>query len=57
MYLGDNLLSHGVKDAVREFKRQPIDAAIFLKEVDNPKQFGVAKLDSKGQYSKVDRET
>lgn len=53
MYLGDNLLSHGVKDAVREFKKQPIDAAIFLKEVDNPKQFGVAKLDSKGNIVKL----
>ena len=53
MYLGDNLLSHGVKDAVREFKRQPIDAAIFLKEVDNPKQFGVAKLDRKGNIVKL----
>jgi len=57
MYLGDNLLSHGVKDAVREFKRQSalggIDAAIFLKEVDNPKQFGVAKLDKKGNILKL----
>lgn len=53
MYLGDNLLSHGVKDTVREFKRQPIDAAIFLKEVDNPKQFGVAKLDRKGNIVKL----
>jgi len=48
MYLGYNLLSHGVKDAIREFKTQSPDALIFLKEVDNPAQFGVARLDRKG---------
>jgi len=53
MYLGDNLLSHGIKDAVRGFKRQSIDAAIFLKEVNNPKQFGVAKLGKNGSVVKL----
>lgn len=48
MYLGDNLLSHGVKDAIKKFKRESHQALIFLKEVDNPKQFGVARLDAKG---------
>ncbi|MCL4475864.1 MAG: glucose-1-phosphate thymidylyltransferase [Nitrospirae bacterium] len=48
MYLGDNLLSHGVKDALRKFRRESPQALIFLKEVDSPKQFGVAKLDRKG---------
>jgi glucose-1-phosphate thymidylyltransferase len=48
MYLGDNLLSHGVKDALKKFRRESPQALIFLKEVDDPKQFGVAKLDRKG---------
>lgn len=48
MYLGDNLLSHGVKDALKKFRRESPQALIFLKEVDNPRQFGVAKLDRKG---------
>jgi glucose-1-phosphate thymidylyltransferase len=48
MYLGDNLMSHGVKDALAKFRRESPQALIFLKEVDNPKQFGVAKLDRKG---------
>jgi len=48
MYLGDNLLSHGVKDALRKFRKESPQALIFLKEVDSPKQFGVAKLDRKG---------
>lgn len=53
MYLGDNLLSHGVKDAVKKFRKESPQALIFLKEVDNPKQFGVAKLDSKGNILKL----
>jgi len=53
MYLGDNLLSHGVKDSIKKFRRESPQALIFLKEVDNPKQFGVAKLDSRGNIVKL----
>lgn len=53
MYLGDNLLHHGVKDAIREFKRQKPHALIFLKEVNDPRQFGVAKLDKNGHILKL----
>jgi glucose-1-phosphate thymidylyltransferase len=48
MYLGDNLLSHGVKRAIKKFRAEGPKALIFLKEVDDPRQFGVAKLDRKG---------
>ncbi len=48
MYLGDNLLSHGVKRAIKKFRAEGPQALIFLKEVDDPRQFGVAKLDRKG---------
>lgn len=53
MYLGDNLLSRGVKDSVKKFKLERPDALIFLKEVDNPKQFGVAQLDKKKKVIKL----
>ncbi len=53
MYLGDNLLSRGVKDAIKKFRSESPAALIFLKEVTNPKQFGVAKLDSKGNILKL----
>ncbi len=53
MYLGDNLLSHGVKDSIKKFRRESPQALIFLKEVDNPKQFGVAKLDGRGNIVKL----
>jgi glucose-1-phosphate thymidylyltransferase len=53
MYLGDNLLSHGVRDSIRKFRKESPQALIFLKEVDNPKQFGVAKLDGKGNIVRL----
>lgn len=53
MYLGDNLLSCGVRDAIKKFRSESPAALIFLKEVTNPKQFGVAKLDSKGNILKL----
>lgn len=53
MYLGDNLLHHGVKDAIKEFKRQKPHALIFLKEVNDPRHFGVAKLGRNGHILKL----
>jgi glucose-1-phosphate thymidylyltransferase len=53
MYLGDNLLSHGVKDSITKFRKESPHAMIFLKEVENPKQFGVAKLDRKGNILRL----
>ncbi len=48
MYLGDNLLGSGIKEAVNRFLSLNIDGMIFLKEVSDPRAFGVAKLDEKG---------
>lgn len=53
MYLGDNLLSHGVRDSIKKFRKESPQALIFLKEVDNPKQFGVAKLDRGGNIVRL----
>ncbi len=43
MYLGDNLLGQGIADLVRSFAEARADAAILLKEVENPQAFGVAQ--------------
>ncbi|KJR40328.1 glucose-1-phosphate thymidyltransferase [Candidatus Magnetoovum chiemensis] len=48
MYLGDNLLSSGVKESVNGFIESGACALIFLKQVDDPKRFGVAKMDELG---------
>jgi len=43
--LGDNFVQGSIKGAVDDFEKQPEGAKIFLKEVPNPKDFGVAELD------------
>jgi len=53
MYLGDNLLAQGIKEFMEEFHSTNPDALIFLKEVDNPRAFGVAVLNKKGQITKL----
>jgi glucose-1-phosphate thymidylyltransferase len=44
MYLGDNLLSGGIRNFVDEFSRGKFDAQILLTRVKNPGDFGVAEL-------------
>jgi glucose-1-phosphate thymidylyltransferase len=45
--LGDNILEEGIVDAVRIFKKQKEGAFIFLKEVPNPSEYGVAEIKGK----------
>lgn len=43
--LGDNILEDNIADAVKDFEKQAKGAKIFIKEVKNPKSFGVAEID------------
>ena len=49
VYLGDNLLQEGISGFLKEFVGGDYDAYILLKEVDDPRRFGVAELDSSGK--------
>ena len=49
MFLGDNLIHGGVKSFVQEFNEHSPDALVLLKEVSDPRLFGVAELNEKGE--------
>jgi glucose-1-phosphate thymidylyltransferase len=53
MYLGDNLIGTGINKFIDEFKRNMPEALILLKEVDNPKQFGVADVSPEGKVLRL----
>jgi glucose-1-phosphate thymidylyltransferase len=51
MYLGDNFIVGGVASLVDEFTSAQPDAQIMLTRVSDPRQFGVAELDSTGEVT------
>jgi glucose-1-phosphate thymidylyltransferase len=53
MYLGDNLIGRDIRKFVEDFSKKKSDALILLKEVDNPKQFGVAEVSGKGNIIRL----
>ncbi len=53
MYLGDNLLGDNIENFIKKFEREDLDALILLKKVEDPRMFGVAVLDKKGNVIKL----
>jgi glucose-1-phosphate thymidylyltransferase len=53
MYLGDNLIGHGIRRLVETFTQVVPDALILLKQVTDPRKFGVAELDGEGKIRRL----
>ncbi|MBM3471591.1 MAG: glucose-1-phosphate thymidylyltransferase [Armatimonadetes bacterium] len=53
MYLGDNLIGQGIRDFTRSLAETGADAAILLKEVADPRLFGVAEVDGAGRVLRL----
>lgn len=51
--LGDNIVFDTPIDAVKTFMRQKKGAYVFLKEVEQPKHFGIAKFDKNGNILSI----
>ncbi len=49
MYLGDNLIGEGIARFIEGFQSSESDAVILLKEVEDPRMFGVAEVDEEGR--------
>jgi glucose-1-phosphate thymidylyltransferase len=53
MYLGDNILEDGVTELVRQFDEARPNCQVMLHEVADPRQFGVADLESDGSILRL----
>jgi len=53
MYLGDNLLQHGITPLIEEYRSLDFNSEILLTRVPNPSQFGVAELAADGRVVKL----
>lgn len=53
MYLGDNLIGQDIREFVDAFTTSAADAVILLKEVDDPRLFGVADVDGAGRVIRL----
>jgi len=53
MFLGDNLIQGNIKGYLNRFCSEACGAFILLKEVADPRLFGVAELDSNGKVTRL----
>lgn len=53
LYLGDNLLSGGIEHLVEEYRANHPAAIVLLTPVEDPRAFGVAVLDERGQVVRL----
>ena len=52
--LGDNIFEHSMQQAISDFRGQQKGAWVLLKQVDDPKRYGVAVLNRKHQIVEIE---
>ena len=52
--LGDNIFEHSMQQAISDFRGQQKGARVLLKQVDDPKRYGVAVLNRKHQIVEIE---
>ncbi len=53
LYLGDNLIGGGVTGLIQRFRASNAKAAILLKQVSNPSDFGIAEISPSGKILRL----
>lgn len=53
LILGDNIVEYSIKDHCRRFRHQGQGAKILLAQVENPRAYGVAELESDGRVMRI----
>ena len=53
MYLGDNLIGQGIREFITAFEESGADSVILLKDVPEPRLFGVAEVDGEGRVLRL----
>jgi glucose-1-phosphate thymidylyltransferase len=53
VYLGDNILRHGIAPLVAEYDKGQCDAVIALQRVPDPQRYGVAEVDEGGRLIRL----
>ena len=55
VFLGDNIILRDIDDFIRNFEKSNAEASLLLCEVENPSQFGVAKIDNNKIISIIEK--
>ena len=53
VFLGDNIIGTSLRKIIEEFEKQGEGARILLKEVEDPRDYGVAKFDDEGNLVEI----